>query len=295
MFLSIVIPTYNRAHLIEDTLKSVLGQSSPDYEVLIIDDGSTDNTSEVVSSYLSDNIHYYRIENSERGAARNFGSSKARGTYINWLDSDDLLLPNHVSQIKQSAIENEFPDVLVFDYKNYFTSTQSYSKSHTQPGQINISNKQLIKGNFFSCNAVVVKTSVALNNPFNENRQLSASEDYELWLRLASNHQILGVNVVTSVIVHHPERSVLTMKQLDQLEIRFNTFIDSISTNKDVTQFIGDKLAYFRMRNFLILAVDLASKGHRHKARKYLFKAFKNSKQAVLQRVFWATLKHLLF
>lgn len=294
-FLTIVIPTYNRAHLIEDTLKSVLNQDCSDFEVWIIDDGSTDNTAEIVSTYLSDRIHCHRIENSERGVARNTGTKKAKGNYINWLDSDDLLLPNHVSEIKQAVIQKHFPDVLVFDYKNYFTSIQSYSKSHTPPSQINISSKELIKGNFFSCNSVIVKSAVALNNLFNEDRKLSASEDYELWLRLASKYPIIGVNIVTSVIVHHPERSVFTMKQLDQLENRFNTFIDSISNNEDVTLFISDKLGYFRMRNYLILAVDLASKGHRAKARKYVVKAFKNSKRVVFQRVFWATLKHLVF
>ena len=79
MFISVIIPTYNRAHLIAGTLDSILAQKYQDFEIIIVDDGSTDDTEMVVASYLSDNVSYYKKENGERGAARNFGASKAKG------------------------------------------------------------------------------------------------------------------------------------------------------------------------------------------------------------------------
>lgn len=295
MLLSIIIPTYNRAHLIESTLKSVLDQTCDDFEVLIIDDGSTDNTVEIVTPFLSEKIHYYPIKNGERGAARNFGTQHAKGMYVNWLDSDDLLLPNHVSAIREAVSKNEYPEILVFGYKNYFPKNNSYTPGFTLPEKDDQIKRQLVQGNCFSCNAVIVKTTIALENEFNENRKLSASEDYELWLRLAAKYPILSINEVTSVIIHHPERSVLTMNQMEQLENRFTTFIETTTSNNEVVAFLSGKSGYFKMRNYLILAVDLASNKHKSKARKYLFIAFRNSKKAVFQRVFWATLKHLVF
>lgn len=295
MFLSIVIPTYNRAHLIENTLKSVLDQTCTDFEVIIVDDGSTDNTREVVAPYISEQVHYYQVENRERGAARNFGTGKATGNYVNWLDSDDLLLPNHVAEILEASTQNKSPEILVFDYKNYFPGTDTYTASHTAPETINHSNRNLIHGNCFSCNSVIVRADIAHENPFSENRQLSASEDYELWLRLAAKYPILGINKITSVIIHHPERSVLTMNQVEQLENRFNTFIELTTSNPEVRQFLAGKTGYFIMRNYLVLAVDLAYKGHKSRSKKYVSLAIRNSKQAFFQRVFWATLKHLLF
>lgn len=295
MLLSIIIPTYNRAHLIENTLKSVLDQTCDDFEVLIIDDGSTDNTAEVVAPYLSEKVQYYAIKNGERGAARNFGTRKAKGMYVNWLDSDDLLLPNHVSAIRDAARIHQFPEILVFGYKNYFPKSNSYAPGFLLPEEEDKIKRQLIRGNCFSCNAVIVKSNTALENPFNENRKLSASEDYELWLRLASKYPIIAIHEVTSVIIHHPERSVLTMNQMEQLENRFNTFIDATTSNPEVVQFLAGESGYFKMRNYLILAVDLASNKHKAKARKYLFIAIRNSKKAFSQRVFWATLKHLFF
>ncbi len=295
MLLSIIIPTYNRAHLIENTLKSVLDQNCDDFEVLIVDDGSTDNTAEVVAPFLSEKVQYYPITNGERGAARNFGTRKAKGKYVNWLDSDDLLLPNHVSAIREAVSKHQSPEILVFGYKNYFPKSNSYTPGFVLPEAEDQIKQQLIQGNCFSCNAVIVQSAIALENPFNENRKLSASEDYELWLRLASKYPVIAINEVTSVIIHHPERSVLTMNQMEQLENRFNTFIETSTSNHEVMQFLAGKSGYFKMRNYLILAVDLASNKHKAKARKYLFIAIQNSKKAFFQRVFWATLKHLVF
>ena len=93
---SIIVPTYNRAHLISSTLDSILSQTYTDFELLIIDDGSTDNTEEVVQKYLSDKVLYFKKTNGERSAARNYGTSKARGEYLNWIDSDDLIYTNHL-------------------------------------------------------------------------------------------------------------------------------------------------------------------------------------------------------
>ena len=95
--ISIVVPTYNRAHLIEKTILSLLTQTDNRYEIIIVDDGSTDDTERVVKAYLSEKLSYFKKENGERAAARNFGTQKARGQYINWFDSDDLALDNHVA------------------------------------------------------------------------------------------------------------------------------------------------------------------------------------------------------
>lgn len=92
---SIIIPTYNRAHLLGETLKSVIEQSYTNWECLIIDDGSTDDTETLVLSYLKSDArfkYFKRPDNYLSGGngARNYGLSLAKGTYINWLDSDDL-------------------------------------------------------------------------------------------------------------------------------------------------------------------------------------------------------------
>lgn len=89
--ISIIIPTHNRAHLIEETLNSVINQSYNNWECIVIDDGSKDNTAKVVSSIKDERIKYFYQEHGERSKARNLGLSKANGEFIQFLDSDDLL------------------------------------------------------------------------------------------------------------------------------------------------------------------------------------------------------------
>jgi glycosyltransferase involved in cell wall biosynthesis len=99
MMFSIIIPTFNRAHLISRAIESVLAQVFSDWEMIVVDDGSTDATGDVVRIF-SDNdlrIHYHYTENEGAAAARNFGCSLASGKYFTFLDSDDEYLAGHLS------------------------------------------------------------------------------------------------------------------------------------------------------------------------------------------------------
>ena len=96
--ISVIIPTYNRAHLIGETLDSILAQTFQNWECIIVDDYSTDNTDEVISNYMrvDKRFSYYKKPNhllKGPSASRNFGLTKAKGDYINWFDSDDLMHP----------------------------------------------------------------------------------------------------------------------------------------------------------------------------------------------------------
>lgn len=90
---SVIIPTYNRASLCEHAVKSVLDQTYPDFEVIVADDGSTDDTSRVIG-HLSDKIRYLGLDHQGRSHARNQAIALAKGEYIAFLDSDDVFLPN---------------------------------------------------------------------------------------------------------------------------------------------------------------------------------------------------------
>ena len=90
------IPTYNRARFLRDAIESVLAQTFEDYEVVVVDDGSTDDTPHVVERY-GDRVHYVRQENAGRSAARNRCIEEARGRYVSFLDSDDRWLPNKLA------------------------------------------------------------------------------------------------------------------------------------------------------------------------------------------------------
>ncbi len=87
---SVIIPTYNRCHLVKEAIESVLQQNHVDFEVIVVDDGSTDGTASVCRDFSDDRVRYYYQNNSGQSSARNLGLIKARGKYIAYLDEDDL-------------------------------------------------------------------------------------------------------------------------------------------------------------------------------------------------------------
>lgn len=102
---SVIINTYNRASLIGRAIESVLAQTYTDFELIIVDDGSTDNTCDVVATYQDPRIIYEWVENGERSRARNIGINLSRGKYVAFLDSDDWYLPNKLL-LQVAALES---------------------------------------------------------------------------------------------------------------------------------------------------------------------------------------------
>ena len=111
--ISVIIPTFNRGDLIKETIESILNQTYKDFEIIVIDDQSTDNTFEVISNYIKDcnKIRYYkRPKNLIKGgnSCRNFGLSIAMGEYVKWIDSDDLLHPSALFDQVESLQHSDF-------------------------------------------------------------------------------------------------------------------------------------------------------------------------------------------
>src|SRR5271166_5416911 len=99
-FFSVVIPVYNRADVLENALRSVLAQTCQDFEIVVIDDGSTDDPASVVDRLGDTRIRLIRQDNRGGGAARNRGMDEARGKFVALLDSDDTFLPRHLEMLK---------------------------------------------------------------------------------------------------------------------------------------------------------------------------------------------------
>jgi len=134
---SVIIPTYNRAHLVGRAIRSVLNQTYQDFEIIVVDDGSTDNTEEVVKSFNDPRIRYIRHEKNRGGsAARNTGIRVARGEYIAFLDSDDEWLPMHISR-KLAVMEGKRADGLISAF--YVEHRGKWEKQHCRPKPRNMS------------------------------------------------------------------------------------------------------------------------------------------------------------
>ena len=122
-FFSIIIPAYNRAYILPETIHSIQEQSYENWEVIVVDDGSKDNTREVVEqiSLKDTRIRYAYQENAERSVARNNGADQAKGSYLMFLDSDDKYAPGHLEKLLAFITEKHKPVALFFSNLSYLT------------------------------------------------------------------------------------------------------------------------------------------------------------------------------
>jgi glycosyltransferase involved in cell wall biosynthesis len=125
---SVIIPTYNRASLISETLDSIFAQSLPAAEVIVIDDGSTDNTSEIVSRF-GDKVRYHIVENGGECRARNIGVSISNQPFVAFCDSDDVWLAHKLAS--QMELHNQRPDV-EYSFTNFRTFTNDVFSDKTK-------------------------------------------------------------------------------------------------------------------------------------------------------------------
>ncbi|MBC7861515.1 MAG: glycosyltransferase family 2 protein, partial [Bacteroidia bacterium] len=222
---SIIIPSYNRGHFLTATIQSVLKQDFTDFEILIIDDGSTDNTSAIVHELIAKHacVRYFLKANEERAAARNYGIKEAKGELIVFLDSDDEFLPGHLSHLKNLA--DEHPKINFFATKFDFIENGLVFKAPIDQLQEGIYDYKILKkGNPFACNVCIRN-----NNPdlrlFKADRIYSGMED---WIFLFSNtwSQDLFLSEKTTVRMNeHPNRSMRFNKIIVEKRILATQYI----------------------------------------------------------------------
>lgn len=288
---SIIVPTYNRASLIGATLKTLLAQNTKLlYEIIIVDDGSTDNTEAVVAPYLSDQVHYYKNENAERAAARNYGAAKAKGQWLNFFDSDDWALENHISEAAQLIETHQTLEWFHLAYAWADKKGQAFKKVNHFEGVT--LNALMHKGNPLSCNGVFINRAIFLKHQFIEDRALSASEDYELWCRLAARYPLYYSNNISSYVIDHEERSVRTIngeKLIQRLEL-FLHYVQQDATNRT---YYKEKINDIKMDAYSYIALHLVNvPKYKLKAIKYLVKAFSSQWRVITTKRFFAIIKN---
>lgn len=287
-FFSIIIPTWNRAAFLNLAVKSVIDQSFLDWELIIVDDGSTDNTKELASTFTDPRIRYQWQENRERGAARNTGISVASGKFITFLDSDDLLFSNHLEHARNCIMEISGCRV--------FCSSYQIDRGKDKLNIIHQAsiNQDIISGNSLSCRGVFIEISVAQKFKFSEDREMSGLEDWELWLRLAARFPFAVDPVITSSLVQHDNRSVINITP-EALEIKFNVFWNALKHDDTTFRFISAAKSQFYAGCYTYIALHIAlTHSNRSSALKWMVKGWLKDPQVIFTRRSAAILKNML-
>lgn len=228
---SVIIPTYNCAHFLPDSLGSVLSQTYDFYEIIVVDDGSTDNSKEVLNPFMQ-KIKYIKLEQN-RGlpAARNVGIQSAQGKYIAFLDADDLWLPEKL----QADMEHfdKHPDIGMVYSKQINIDEKGYALDGCPKRRLpygNIFIQLFSEQNFIIASSVVVRKDVFVTTGlFDE--QLFNCQDWDMWLRIAFYFKVAGINKPLVKYRHNPlslsknRNNVLKYQKL-VIDKTYNTFND---------------------------------------------------------------------
>ncbi|MEZ6964119.1 glycosyltransferase family 2 protein [Aeromonas sp. S9(2024)] len=200
---SVVIPLYNKQDFISKCIESVLSQSLSSFEIIVIDDGSKDDSENIVKEIKDDRVKYFHQTNGGVSAARNRGIEEASGEYIAFLDADDWYEEDFLNVVYSSILKHPDADAFTtgyFKHKNgaVTISTLSVTQEHHQSIVINDFYKSWADGAFFCASSCVVRKEYFIKNQRYFPLKESMGEDQEVWFHLAEHGRIVFTNVALS-------------------------------------------------------------------------------------------------
>ncbi len=198
---SVVIPTFNRAHCICKAIDSVISQTYSNTEIVVIDDGSSDNTREVLEKYGSAVCYFYQ-ENKGIAGARNAGIRKSTGEYIAFLDSDDYWKPEKLE--RQMALFDEHREYGLVASRCASVRLDGSYREKNRPGKSGwVLNDLFVKNFIRTSSAVIRKGCFDAIGLFDES--LTECEEYDLWLRIAAAYPVGFIDDSLAVYVDNPD------------------------------------------------------------------------------------------
>ena len=291
IFLSIIMPAFNRGYLLGESMRSILNQRNVELELIIVDDGSDDDTGSIVREVKDDRVKYIRTENKERGSARNTGVKIASGQYVNYFDSDDIFKPC-LGVVKDFIRKNNHPNI-VFGEMECISQDRSLIEKTKLP--FTGFKRNILHNNFLACGSVFLKREIALTHLFSEDRRLSGTEDWELWLRIYSIHDFLGCPIIIFQQRQHSFRS-LNQVNCDRVMERENVFVKLIDTNRIslMKRFSRAEINLLIADRFTLIALSQCEARHKSLAFEYWKKSIIASFLVVKRKRFLAIGKKLI-
>ena len=239
---SVVIPLYNKEKYIAQTLENVLKQRFTDFEIIVVNDGSTDASGKIVKSLSDARISYFSTANHGAAAARNFGIEKSTARYIAFLDADDLWMQNHLEELKK--LIDRFPQAGMYcnRYQLIFENGSTYQPSFYG---IDDTYEGVVEDYFAASLHYAVASSISVAVPksiFSEignfKKYISSGQDTDMWIRIALHSKIIIGNKLTSSYLHYIEGSLSKTDILQKNIKRFDEYQDHEKSNLSLKKYL---------------------------------------------------------
>lgn len=241
--ISVVIPLYNKGFIISETLESVLVQTFTDFEIVIVNDGSTDSSFEIVSQYTDNRIRLYNQENKGVSKTRNAGIEYSKSDLIAFLDADDYWHPNHLEELYQLYID--FPNCGLYASR-YFMKISKENTIKTTYIQAVSDNFRGILPDYFLASmqyrvgltsAVAIPKEMIQGN-FLFNPELNGQEDLELFTKIAIQKLVAITNKYTVEYNFAIENQLSKIQFIQKKIIKFDQFSADENKNKSLKKFL---------------------------------------------------------
>ncbi len=270
LLFSIVIPTYNRAGFILDTLDSIFTQTYQNYEIIIVDNCSTDETIKILQP-LADagKIRLIQHEkNYERARSRNTGMDAATGDYLTLLDSDDFMYPENLADAAAFAAQN--PEVKCFqNLYELIDKNKKVLRKYPFP-LLDDPIKAIVGGNFMSCIGNFIHRDIYAKFRFDTFKDLTGAEDWDFWLRVIGDFGAGRIEKVNSGILHHDSRTVQSNKHYEDLERGYHHLFKKFRADAHLSEVYAKYLSRIEASSYLYLAILANTNAYFDDARKYL-------------------------
>lgn len=291
---SIIIPAYNAERFIRQTIDSVLAQTVRDLEIILVDDGSNDETATVVKKIADSRVKYFYQKNASQAVARNKGLSLAQGTFIAFLDADDLWPPQKLERqlplFDQTAVGFTYTGAVFVDIEG--------NVGRPLPGKMRRGNitEPLLQGNFIPCSSVIIRQTLLKQTKIKFREKIQGVEDYDLWLRLSLHTRCDFEPAPLLYYRLHPGNFSAQMEKMSERTIQVQSdFVDDLQRSDVVAEqlrslrsaaILGQRLTRIRLVHQLLAAGDRS--GAKRQARQAIKHAPWHG------RAWWAWLKTYL-
>jgi glycosyltransferase involved in cell wall biosynthesis len=263
--ISIIIPCYNQAIFLEETLQSVLDQTYTNWECLIINDGSTDATDKIAQNWIKkDNrFLYFHKENGGLSAARNFGLEKMTGDFVQFLDSDDCLERSKFQQSMGEILNNPTANIVISNFEMFVDNVQKTTEPYCTLTQDNFNFKNMLY-NWDITYTIPIHCGFfnkALFDYFRFPENLSAKEDWVMWVNLYKKQQeTIFIDKPLALYRKNPKGMTMTKNMLPDI-LKAIRFFKSILSDEDFQKLNENIISkyYNSSQRFKLNLIDLKS------------------------------------
>jgi glycosyltransferase involved in cell wall biosynthesis len=267
---SIIIPTYNRAYLIAETIESIIAQSYTNWECIIVDDGSSDNTEELIESFSKNDsrIQYYerpvdRIKGAN--ACRNYGFEISKGEYVNWFDSDDVMAFDFLEVAFKEFDKNNNIDFVLFDFEVFKENVSNIIRIQKNKTNNLIEDYATWKINFGTW-AIVWKRNFVEDYSFDENLHRAQDLDFNLRIFFNESYDFITSNHIGVYLRQHEKNLTSDFNKMN---------VNSLISEFKVRKYMIDSLIERKTsEDIVVKSVEIMTIAYRKMYRGNHFKLF---------------------